>query len=200
MARKNRYTPPGFTYHVVNRGNDRRAIFLEHCDYAAFLQRLAQSGHRFPVNVYGYCLMPNHFHLLVEPLEDNALSACLQWLTCRYACEFRKKTKTVGHGHVFQRRFWSAAARDERAFLEYLRYIEANPVRAQLVSKADLWPWSSFADREGCGRRILRPCPVEVPAQWAALVNCVQTAEALDRIREALVPSPGRPSRKDRLQ
>lgn len=194
MARRNRYAPPGFAYHVVNRANDRRTIFRQHFDYAVFIELLADGARRFAVRIYGYCVMPNHFHLLVEPLESDELSAFMQWVTCRYACTFRQQTETVGHGHVFQRRFWSAPARDDEALLANLRYIEANPVRGALVSEANLWPWSSFADRPLLSaRKILSQLPIELPHNWPAAVNRVQDVETLNRIRRKLVPCPGRP-------
>lgn len=196
MGRKNRFAPPGFSYHVVNRGNDRKTIFHQQAEYAAFMGMLAAKARTFDVHVYGYCLMPNHFHLLVEPLVEDALSEFMQRLTCGYACYFRRVTDTVGYGHVVQRRFWSCPAQDETAFLSILRYIEANPVRAACVPTADLWPWSSFTERRSGGRRILTPLPVMLPDEWPLLVNAPQPAEVLEQIRKDLVPSPGRPRKE----
>ena len=193
MARKNRLAAPGLHYHVVNRGNDRRVIFLQNCDYVAFIELLAAGVRRFEVQIFGYCLMPNHFHLLASPLSEGALSAFMQWVTGRYACTFRQLTETVGHGHVFQRRFWNAAVSDDLAFVAVLRYIEGNPVRGSLVPEADLWPWSSFTDRgAGSVRKILSPLPLKVPANWAALVNGRQREETLAVIRAELCPVSGR--------
>lgn len=193
MGRKNRFAPPGFAYHVVNRGNDRRLIFRNQVDYTVLLELLAEGASRFPVRIYGYCFMPNHVHFLVEPLEEGELSAFMQWVTCRYASHFRGATGTLGYGHVFQRRFWSAAAQDETAFLTYLRYIEANPVRARCVAEADLWPWSSFVERRDGARKILAPLPVDLPTNWAAVVNAPLHPGHLQELRKELVASPGRP-------
>jgi putative transposase len=200
VARKNRYAPAGFAHHVVNRGNDRQRIFHETLDYVRFIELLAEGASKSLVKVYGYCLMPNHFHLLVEPLHDDALSAFMQPLECSYACYFRRRTGTVGHGHVVQRRFWNAAARNESAFLANLRYIEANPVRADLVVHADLWPWSSFSERAVGGRKILTPLPLVLPSNWTDLVNQPQPPATLDAIRRALVRCSGRPRRDDGRQ
>ena len=193
MGRKNRYAPPGITQHVNNRGNDRRRTFLEPFDYIAFMELLSEAARQFAVRIFGYCLMPNHFHLLIQPLLERELSAFMERLTGRYACTFRRQTGTVGHGHVFQRRFWNAAAQDEAAFLAILRYIEANPVRACLVSEADLWPYSSFTERRNGGRRILSPLPMPLPPGWSALVNTPQSSELIAKIRKDLIPVPGRP-------
>ena len=158
-----------------------------------FIELLADGGRQFAVKTYGFCLMPNHFHLLLEPLKEDELSAFMQWVTCRYACHFRTQTETLGHGHVFQRRFWSAPARDEEAFLAILRYIEANPVRSRNSEEADLWPWSSYVARRDGGRRILAPLPMALPSNWPELVNHQQDPQTVSKIRKELVRSPGRP-------
>jgi hypothetical protein len=121
----------------------------------------------------------------------------MQWVTCRYACAFRRQTDTLGNGHVFQRRFWNAPARDEQAFLANLRYIEANPVRAALVCEADLWPWSSCTERGRASRAILAALPVELPRTWTNLINRPLPAETVERIRKEMKPAAGRP-RKSR--
>src|SRR5262245_47564053 len=113
MSRRNRLTVAGTAYHVVNRGNDRRVIFREDADYERFLHLLAAGTERFGVELFGYCAMPNHFHAVARPTTDDALSAYMQWVTGCYACDLRTRTKTVGHGHVFQRRFWSAHLHDD---------------------------------------------------------------------------------------
>ena len=193
MGRRNRHAPPGFAHHVVNRANDRQTIFRYDFDYATFIELLCNGVREFAVQCYGYCLMPNHFHLLVEPLEPGALSAFMQSVTGGYACAFRRETGTVGHGHVFQRRFWNAAALNENAFVANLRYIEANPVRAGLVCDADLWPWSSLSARQRNDQTFLSALPIELPAGWSALVNQPQPVATTKRIRQELRPSPGRP-------
>ena len=192
MARKTRFAPPDFAYHVVNRGNDRQTIFREACDYNGFLELLAEGVQRFGVRLYSYCLMPNHFHLVAQPEGDDELSAFMQWVTCRYACTFRQQTGTVGHGHVFQRRFWNAPLYDERAFMTVMRYVEGNPLRAMMVARAEDWEWSSMRDRE-TSRQILSPAPIALPPQWEAFVNTPLPCDTLSRIRRTTVPMRGRP-------
>lgn len=200
MARKNRFAPPGLAYHVVNRGNDRKIVFRQDFDYIAFIELLAEGARKFEVFVFGYCMMPNHFHLLIEPRSEGALSAFMQRVTGRYACTHRQQTNTVGHGHVFQRRFWNAAVYDDLAFVSVLRYIEANPVRASLAPVADLWPWSSFTDRAGAGaRKILSPLPLLLPLHWSELVNVKQSEKVLNQIRSELTRSAGRPEKNAKM-
>jgi putative transposase len=193
MARRNRFAAPGLAYHIVNRGNDRKTVFRQDFDYITFIELLAGGARTFEVSIFGYCLMPNHFHLLVEPRVEGALSAFMERVTGRYACAFRRQTGTVGHGHVFQRRFWNAAIYDDLAFLSVLRYIEANPVRASLASEADLWPWTSFTDRATRARKILSPLPLPLPRHWSELVNAKQSEPTLGWIRSELTRTAGRP-------
>jgi putative transposase len=156
MSRKNRFASPEYAHHVVNRGNERRAIFLERVDYTTFLELLADGARTFTMRVYAYCLMPNHFHLIVQPWNASDLSDFMEYVTGEYACGLRRQTETVGHGHVFQRRFWNAAIADERAFLTVMRYVEGNAHRSCLVQRAEEWEWSSLRDRDE-RRDILSP-------------------------------------------
>jgi REP-associated tyrosine transposase len=185
MARSKRLASAGRIYHIVNRGNDRRVIFLERDDYVRFRAILDEGRRRFNVEIFGLCLMPNHFHALVRPHTDEALSAYMQWVQCRYACYLRRRTQTLGHGHVFQRRFWSALIVDDEHFRIVLRYIENNPVRACLVSRAQQWEWSSLIERERRGT-LISPVPFDLPDSWEALVNIVPPQGILHRIREEL--------------
>lgn len=193
MARKTRYAPPEFAHHVVNRGNDRQKIFRKRCDYMTFLELVVAGVRRFPVMVYSLCLMPNHFHAMIQPDTDNALSAYMEWVTGQYACAFRQRTETVGHGHVFQRRFWSTPIRDDQAFITVMRYVEANPRRADLVEWAEDWEWNSLAHRAE-GWLWLSAPPVVLPPAWESFVNTPMPSEVLSRIRRATVPQRGRPA------
>jgi putative transposase len=186
MARTRRLAASLNTYHVVNRGNDRRVIFPERDDYQRFRAFLIEGQQRHPVKIFGACQMPNHFHLLLKPETDSALSAYMQWVCCRYACYFRAITQTVGHGHVFQRRFWSAPIVDDDHFRMVLRYIEANPSRAKLVETAEHWEWSSLSERLRNRPDLVASLPLDLPDSWCALVNLTQPAPVLARIREEL--------------
>jgi putative transposase len=177
---------------VTNRGNERRRIFHEDVDYERFLHLLARGKSLYPVKLYGVCLMPNHFHAVVQPLSDGALSAYFQWVLGRYACDLRSLTGTVGYGHVFQSRFWNDPILDERHFLSVLRYTEANPVRACLVERAESWPWSSLTLRSMAAQPLLDPLPLSLPQEWSRLVNEPQPPLELDILRNPEVR--GRPT------
>ena len=167
--RRTRFTPPGYAYHVVNRGNERRKIFFEDANYEWFLRLMLQAKRRYDVHVFGVCAMPNHIHWLVQPNQDGALSSYIQWVLSRYACYLRRLTDTVGSGHVFQSRYWCDGIEDSQHFLRVLRYVEANPLRANLVTHAEDWRWSSLALRTL--NEVIDPLPLELPANWSAILR-----------------------------
>jgi len=169
--------------HVVNRGNDKRRIFLSDADYDFFLDLMVAAKRRAPVSVLAVCPMPNHFHAVVRPEEEGALSTYMHWLTSYYAIDFRSRTGTRGHGHVFQRRFWNDVARDEQHLLFQLRYVEGNPVRANLVNEPESWRWSSFSLRMGSENQLLDPLPVKLPANWRELLLAPQPYPEVDSVR-----------------
>ena len=141
MARSLRIEYPGAFYHVINRGNAREKVFVSDRDREKFLEYLHAASDRFSLIVHTYCLMDNHYHLLVETPEAN-ISKAIQWLNVSYAVYFNKKRGRSGH--LFQGRF-KAYVIDADEYLHALsRYIHLNPVRATLVDKPGMYPWSSY--------------------------------------------------------
>ena len=132
MARPLRVEYAGAYYHVMNRGNARDKIFYGDRDRERFLQYLAISAQRFSIIIHAYCLMTNHYHLLVETPEPN-LSAAIQWLNVSYATYLNKKRRRSGH--LFQGRFKSILVQADEWFKYLSRYIHLNPVRARIVKK-----------------------------------------------------------------
>jgi putative transposase len=166
--------------------------------YETFLRLLWCAKDRYPVDLFGLCVMPNHFHALMHAREDGALSAYWQWVLGCYACDLRSKTNTLGFGHVFQRRFWNRAIEDAHHFLTVLRYIEANPVRATLVRRAEHWKWGSAALRRSSRGFLLDPLPIFLPDDWLEIVNSPQPIAELDAIRR---PEPtGRPAKSQAIE
>ena len=129
----------------------------------------------------------------MSPETEGALSVYLQWVQGRYACDLRSLTRTVGQGHVFQRRFWSDGIEDARHFFAVLRYIEANPVRASLVERAEQWMWSSLVLRTIEVDQVLDPLPYLLPERWVDVVNEVQPITEVEHIRNPA--ERGRPTR-----
>ena len=142
MARPLRVEYPGAFYHVINRGNNQEQIFNNDRDKEKFLQYLEKACERFSIIFHTYCLMNNHFHLLVETPEPN-LSVAMQWINVSYATYFNRKRGR--HGHLFQGRF-KAILIDADEYLKHLsRYIHLNPVRAKMVSTPSEFKWSSYS-------------------------------------------------------
>jgi putative transposase len=171
MPRRRRVAPFGELFHVTNRGVERRELFREAADYRAFLWLLERARHRYPVSLFGLCLMPNHFHLVVRPEAHRALSAYLHWVQGCHARNIRVHSFTLGYGHVFQQRFWSGGIADDYHLLNVLRYVEANPVSGNLVARAEDWPWSSLSLRRSRPSRLLDPLPIRLPEDWSDRVN-----------------------------
>ena len=141
MARPLRIEFPGGVYHVTARGNGREAIFLTEADRRLFLDLLGQAIDRFQWRCHAYCLMANHYHLLIETPEAN-LSRGMRHLNGVYTQRFNRRHERVGH--VFQGRYKAIVVQKDPHLLALCRYVVLNPVRAQLVPQADEWPWSSY--------------------------------------------------------
>ena len=130
MTRPLRIEYPGAYYHVVNRGNNQENIFKNDRDREKFIEYLERATDRFSTIIHSYCLMDNHYHLLVETLEAN-LSLSMQWINVSYATYFNRKRGR--RGHLFQGRFKEILI-DADDYLKHLsRYIHLNPVRAKMV-------------------------------------------------------------------
>jgi putative transposase len=142
MPRPLRPIAEGLIYHVINRGNGRQPVFFRDEDYLAFLTALGDLKERKPFELYGYCLMTNHIHLLLLPLEVP-VSRIVQSLLVSHTQRYHRCHKTCGH--VWQGRFKSPVVQDDEHLLCVLRYIEANPLRAAIVAAAGDYRWSSFA-------------------------------------------------------
>jgi putative transposase len=188
MPRHARASQAGFCYHALNRGNGRRTVFHKDGDYAAFVKLLTQAGERTGMRLLAYCLMPNHFHLALWPAEDGQLSAYMAWLLTAHVRRYHQHYHSSGH--VWQGRFRAFAIQEDEHLLTVWRYIERNPVRAGLVSRAELWRWSSAAV-ERAGGPALAAGPVPQPADWVRHVNEPQTEAEVERLR--LSVQRGRP-------
>jgi putative transposase len=199
MGRLPRAIEDGLVYHAVNRGNNRAAVFVGDEDHIAFLQALAVAKERYPFRLFGYCLMTNHFHLLLRPDRGQSISRILQSLTVAHTWRYHKRHHTSGH--VWQGRFKSPVIQDDMHLLVVLRYIEANPLRAGIVTDPAEYRWSSF-QAHGMGRddpllstfpewKELGRAEAERRKRWRAKVRAAQGEPELDAVRGAL--HSGRP-------
>lgn len=163
MGRPRRFAQKGFAYHVVNRGVQRQTLFDGDSEYQYFQSLMARAHVRVPMRTVAYCLMSNHWHLVLWPQNDNALSAYSHWLSGVHARYFNR-TRGL-KGHVYQNRFYSVPIADERHLWTIIRYVESNPVRAGIVPRAEQWPWSSLRSVKG-----IRLAQFKRPANWLDLL------------------------------
>ncbi len=168
MGRPLRPTSAGVVYHMLNRANARRTLFDDDGDYAAFERVLAQACGRVSMRLLAYCVMPNHWHLVVWPREDGELSRFMSWLTLTHTQRWHQHRHTVGEGHVYQGRFKSFPVETNEYLLTVCRYVERNPVRAGLVERAEQWRWSSAGTR---GSVPVHTWPMERPTDWLDWLN-----------------------------
>jgi putative transposase len=181
-------------YHVLNRGNGRMRIFRKARDFDAFEQVLAEGLERYPVDLLTYCLMPNHWHLVVRPRTDEALGRWMGWVGVTHVRRHHEHYHSRGGGHLYQGRFKSFPVAEDDYFLALCRYVEANPLRAELVERAEQWQWSGLWRRAQKGLKLELPLtawPVERPRNWVAWVNRGLNEEQLDAIRTCV--ERGRP-------
>lgn len=145
MPRGARILLKNVCYHIINRGNQKQNIFVENTDFEKYLQLLKYYKKKYSCKVFGYCLMPNHIHIMLEPKQPADLSRFMQCLTQSYTIWFNHKYKKVGH--LWQERFKSKLIQKDNYFLDCLYYIETNSVRAGLVSSPINYRWSSYKER-----------------------------------------------------
>lgn len=185
MPRTARAAVGGLCYHVLNRGNARAEVFHKPEDYDAFLDLFAPACERLRMRVLGWCLMPNHFHLVLRPYDDGDLSRWMQWLMTAHVRRYHRHYH--GDGHVWQGRFKAFPVQADDHLTTVLRYVERNPLRAALVERAEQWRWSSLAARSR--RPPLRfpdASPVKLPRNWTELVNRPQTEAEVSAVRRSL--------------
>jgi len=140
MPRKPRIELPG-KYHIINRGVEQRVVFKERADYEQFEELMCSYAKSFHVTIHNYCLMSNHYHLLLEIKEEN-LSKFMRQLNMNYAIYFNKKYKRSGH--LWQGRFKSWYITDEAYLYTLMCYIEQNPLKAKIVKDIKDYPYSSY--------------------------------------------------------
>ena len=186
MPRPLRNLPPGSVVHCVNRGNDKRVLFGHPREFEDFLQLVQWAKGQCPVRIVAYCLMSNHWHFVFWVECQGDVSRFLHRLTTTHATSWRKRTGTVGCGHVYGDRFHGSKVFTENYYFNVLRYVEQNPWRAKLVGASRDWKWSSLVERLGNGRGLLDPSPVDMPLDWPSLVDEELPEDTLEEIRSAL--------------
>ncbi|HFD31362.1 MAG TPA: transposase [Gammaproteobacteria bacterium] len=176
MTRPLRIEFPGALYHVTSRGDRQEDIYLVDEDREAYLDVLNSVCERFNWVVHAYCLMSNHYHLLIETPDSN-LSQGMRQLNGVYTQRFNRRHKRVGH--VYQGRYKAILVQKENYLLELARYIVLNPVRAEMVRSAKDWPWSSYRATAG-----LKEAEDFLHVDWVLSAFAKRKSLASERYRE----------------
>ncbi|MEK7568645.1 MAG: transposase [Patescibacteria group bacterium] len=177
-------------YHVINRANARMPIFFAEKDYVLFEQVLEEAQEKFSMRILAYCLMPNHFHLVLYPKNDGDMGKFMQWLTLTHTQRWHQANNTKGSGHLYQGRYKSFLIQGDNHLLSVIRYVERNSLRAKLVRKAENWGFCSLARRLSINTRkkkLLSAWPIPEPRDYLSFVSTPQTKEEEESIRGSVV-------------
>jgi putative transposase len=194
MARVERVDVGNHVYHVLNRANARVQIFDNKNDYKQFETILEKAKEHTAMRILAYCIMPNHWHLVLYPYKDGDLQVFMSWLTNTHTRRWHVAKDTVGQGHLYQGRYKSFICQEDEHFLTLVRYVERNAKKANLVKRAENWQWSSVWRREHGTleqKKLLSEWPVSIPHNYLAWLNQPQTQseeDALERSMEKSVP------------
>jgi putative transposase len=180
MPRTKRMYTSGVVCHVLNRAVARAEIFSSAADYAVFEEQLAAACEAVPVRLLTFCLMPNHWHLVLWPQAEGDLSVFMHRLTMTHTMRWHHAHRTLGTGPLYQGRFKSFPVASDEHFLTVCRYVERNALRANLVSRAEDWRWSGLWHRLHRGSLgHLADWPIRPPENWVSWVNRPHTAAEL---------------------
>ena len=186
MPRRKRERKAGLIFHVFNRAAKRAVLFDHAADYEAFEHLLEEAVTRIRVAIFSYCIMPNHWHFVLTPNADGALSRFMHWLETTHARRWQNVHGLAGLGAVYQGRFKGIPVGHDHHFWWVCRYVERNPLRAALVARAEDWRWSSLK-RDDTPRPVwLAEWPIPRPTDWVAQVNMPQTNAELQAFRRAM--------------
>ena len=182
MPRTRRATVGGICYHAITRGNRKAVVFHDDTDYDAFVDLMSAAFARVPCRILAFCLMPNHVHFVLWPSEGDDLSRWMHWLLTTHVRRYHLRYGT--DGRVWQGRFKSFPVQRDHHLLTILRYVERNPLRANLVDRAEDWRWSSLRLASDSRKAVpLDVGPVPRITDWTEHVNKPLTESELHAVR-----------------
>ena len=192
MPRVERTDVGNHIYHIINRANARVRIFDTNNDYQLFETILEEGKERTGMRILAYCIMPNHWHLVLYPKHDGDLAQFMSWITNTHTRRWHVVHKTIGGGHLYQGRYKSFLCQKDNYFLALVRYVERNPKRANLVKETEHWRWSSVWRREKGTpqqKKLLSAWPVPQPDDYLLWLNKPQTAAEEEAIQRSIIKS-----------
>jgi putative transposase len=173
-------------YHVINRATGRLQIFNDTRDYQLFEDLLLEAKEITDMRILSYVVMPNHWHLVLYPRNDGDLGTFMHRLTNAHTRRVHVKTKTIGHGPLYQGRYKSFLVDTDAYFLTLVKYVERNPVRAKLTNVCEEWRWGSVQQRANSDMQILSEPPIPLPEQYLEWSNTSEREETLNTIRSSV--------------
>ena len=192
----------GLAYHVLNRAVGRSQLFDDDADYLAMERVIEHTHKRLPIRIISYCLMSNHWHLVLWPIQDDELSEFMQAMTVTHTQRRHAHHHTAGTGPLYQGRFKSFPIQQDGHFLTVCRYVERNALRANLVKSARNWPWCSVAKRAvrqpPAWLLPIEQWPVQPPSDWESWVDRAETTAELESLRHRV--KRGRPYGDERWE
>ncbi|OHA32141.1 MAG: hypothetical protein A2928_00390 [Candidatus Taylorbacteria bacterium RIFCSPLOWO2_01_FULL_45_15b] len=194
MPRIYRVDVGGEVYHVLNRANARVQIFDTDADYQQFEAILEVAIETYNVPLLAYCIMPNHWHLILHPQTDGEMQKFVGWLSNTHTRRWHVAKETIGQGHLYQGRYKSFLCQKDNHLLTLIRYVERNAKKANLVKKAENWKWSSVWRRTYGTieqQKMLSPWPIDMSRDYLKLLNQPLTnaeEEALMKSEEKNIP------------
>jgi putative transposase len=194
MPRLSRIAPGGQVYHVLNRSRNGRRLFRTPADFQAFDRALQMAVERRPVRLLGWCVMEDHWHVVLHVKRDDDLSRFFGLLALSHAGRWRGSHRSSPRGRMYESRFRHFMIQRDEHLLDVLRFVESNPLRAGLVKRAQEWIGSSLHARlKGPAemRHLIAEWPVQRPRDWTLLVNRKQEPKQIEQI--ALCIARGRP-------
>ncbi len=176
MPRRPRRSTPAPFFHVINRTARRVPIFIRPTEYRAFLRVLGEGLDKYPVRLLAYCVMSNHWHLVLGPDGTEALSSFMRWVTATHAVRWHHRHGSVGQGALYKGRYQAIAIDTGDSLVRVCRYVERNALAAGLVKRAEDWPWGSLFERIRAQPRLaLSSAPFLLSSAWVTHVNLPAT-------------------------
>jgi REP-associated tyrosine transposase len=189
VGRPRRLAKGGLIYHVLNRANGRLPIFEKDEDYRAFERVLVEVCDHIRMRLLAYCLMPNHWHLVLWPRVDGDLSTFMRLLTLTHTQRWHAHRRSTGSGHLYQGRFKAFLVQSDPHLLTVCRYVERNALRAKLVKRAENWRWGSLwrhAYGDAKVRALLSDWPIPRPRNWVSRANRLESETELRALRRSV--------------